>query len=203
MKYLIGLLTAILFTCNVVAQHGNTPVGHVNIGIKGGLNVYNVHNDDGTKYDPRVAYHFGIIGHVHLGNHFAIQPGVIYSAQGAKYIIGNETININLDYIDVPVLFQYMFDNGFRIQAGPQVGFLVSAKTKSDNSTIDNKDDLKPLDLAVSLGLSYVHPSTGLGIDARYNLGVNNINEGNSSKSTNRGFQLGLFYIFRYNHLIN
>ena len=184
MKFLIGFITAILITGVASAQHGNAPAGHLSLGIKGGVNLYNVHNDDNTKYDQRIGYNFGLLGHIHLDNQFAIQPEIVYSTQGAK--IGNT--KYNLDYVNVPVLIQYMFDNGFRIQAGPQVGLLMS--------TTDNKDDFNPIDFGVSIGASYVVPSTGFGIDARYNLGLSNINKSNAVKSTNRGLQLGLFYIF-------
>ena len=198
MKFLIGLMTAILITGVASAQHVNAPAGHVSLGIKGGVNMYNVHNDDNTKYDQRTGYHFGLLGHIHLDNQFAIQPEIVYSAQGAK--IGDT--KYNLDYINVPALFQYMFDNGFRIQAGPQVSFLVSAKSILNNNTTDNKDNLKPIDFGLSIGASYVVPSTGFGIDARYNLGLSNINKSNAVKSTNRGLQLGVFYIFGHNSKI-
>ena len=191
MKFLIVLITAILITGVVSAQHGNTPPGHVNLGLKGGLNLYNLHNDDNTKYDTRVGYHFGLLGHIHFDNHFAIQPEIVYSAQGAKYNVESETAKFNLDYINVPVLFQYMFDNGFRLQAGPQVGLLIGST--------ENKDNFRPIDFGLSFGVSYVFPPTGFGVDARYNLGLTNINENSDVNSTNRGFQLGLFYIFKYN----
>jgi hypothetical protein len=195
MKFLIGLMTAILITGVASAQHGNAPAGNISLGIKGGVNVYNVHNDNDIKYDPRTGYHFGLLGHIHFDNQFAIQPEIVYSAQGAK--IGDT--KYNLDYVNVPVLFQYMFDNGFRLQAGPQAGFLLSAKSKYNNTTTDNKEDLKPIDLCASIGASYVVPSTGFGIDARYNLGLNNINKNSTVNSTNRGLQLGVFYIFGHN----
>jgi len=198
MKFLIGLMTAILITGVASAQHVNAPAGHVSLGIKGGVNMYNVHNDDNTKYDQKTGYHFGLLGHIHLDNQFAIQPEIVYSAQGAK--IGDT--KYNLDYINVPALFQYMFDNGFRIQAGPQVSFLVSAKSILNNNTTDNKDNLKPIDFGLSIGASYVVPSTGFGIDARYNLGLININKDSAVKSTNRGLQLGVFYIFGHNSKI-
>ena len=83
-----------------------------------------------------------------------------------------------------------MFDNGFRLQAGPQLGFLVSA---------ENKNDLNPIELGISYGASYVVPSTGFGIDLRYNIGLTNINKSGDLKSTNRGLQLGVFYIFGHN----
>jgi hypothetical protein len=186
MKFLIGLMTAILVTGVASAQHGNAPAGHVSLGIKGGINLYNVHNNNNTEYDQITGYNFGLLGHIHLNNQWAIQPEIVYSAQGAK----NGDTKYNLGYINVPVLLQYMFDNGFRLQAGPQVGFLVSA---------DNKNDLNPIDFGVSFGASYVVPSTGFGIDARYNLGLSNINKNSAVNSTNRGLQLVWFYIFGYN----
>jgi hypothetical protein len=185
-RFLIGLFTAILITGVASAQHGNAPAGQVNLGIKGGINYYNIHNDNDIKYDPRTGYHFGLFGHIHLKNNFAFQPEIVYSAQGAT----NEGTKYNLDYINVPLLLQYMFDNGFRLQAGPQIGFLVSA---------DNKSDLNPIEFGISYGASYVVPSTGFGIDLRYNIGLNNINKNSDVKSTNRGLQFGLFYIFGHN----
>ena len=182
MKFFIGLIAAILITGVASAQHGNSPSGHINLGIKAGLNMYNIHNDNNTKYDLRTGYHFGLLGHIHINSQWAVQPELVYSAEGAK--------NHNLDYINVPVLLQYMFDNGFRIQAGPQVGFLVSG---------DNKADYNSIDFALSLGVSYVVPSTGFGIDLRYNHGLNDISKSSDVKSTNRGIQLGLFYIFGHN----
>lgn len=89
-----------------------------------------------------------------------------------------------------------MFDNGLRIQAGPQVGLLLSGKSKTNSTTVDNKDNLNPIDFAVSLGAGYIHPATGLGIELRYNLGLTDINKNSTVVSTNRGFQVGLFYIF-------
>jgi len=186
MKFLIGLITAILITGIASAQHSNAPEGHVSLGIKGGINFYNINNDNDIKYDQRTGYHFGLLGHIHIGNQFAVQPELLYSAQGAR----NENTEYNLAYINVPLLLQYMFDNGFRLQAGPQLGFLVSS---------ENLNDLNPIELGISYGVSYVVPSTGFGIDLRYNIGLTNINKSGDIKSTNRGLQLGVFYIFGHN----
>ena len=198
MKLLFTLLTAMLLTSAAVAQHGNTPTGHVSIGIKGGINMYNIHNDNDIKYDYKVGYNFGLLGHIHLNTNFAIQPELVYSLQGAKYSANNTTTNFNLSYINMPVLIQYMFDNGLRLQAGPQIGLLIAAKSKTGGTTIDNKENLKPLDFALSIGAGYIFPPVGLGIDLRYNLGLSNINKTGNVTSTNRGMQLGLFYIFSH-----
>jgi hypothetical protein len=192
MKIYVSLVIILMLcACTAGAQY-------VNIGIKGGLNLYNIKNSNGAKYDTKAGLNAGLIGHIHLDRQFAIQPEVVYSSQGAKYTtVGIET-KLNLGYINVPVLIQYMFDNGFRIEAGPQVGFLISAKSETNNINIDVKNNLQSVDFGLGAGLSYVNPSTGFSIDGRYNLGLSNINESSSVKSTNKGFQLGIFYLFKH-----
>ena len=92
-----------------------------------------------------------------------------------------------------------MFDNGFRLQAGPQVGFLISAKSETNGVKADIKNQLKKIDFAVSAGVGYVHPPSGFGVDLRYNLGLSNINDDNTdNKLTNRGVQFGVFYLFNH-----
>lgn len=165
---------------------------HANIGVKGGLNLSNI-NGNGQA-DVKPGLHLGLFTHVHLTKQFAFQPEIMYSAQGTKY--GGSDNSLNLDYINIPLLFQYMFDNGFRLQAGPQVGLLVNAKTKSGNTTVNVKDGYNSLDLGLSIGGSYVFVDSGFGLDARYNHGLSNIHDSNSLNATNRGFQLGVFYLF-------
>ena len=198
MKFLFLLMTTFLIAGAVSAQNINSPKGHINFGIKGGMNLYNIHNDNASTYDPKIGFNLGVLGHIHVAKHFALQPEIQYSAQGAKYTNDNGN-KINLNYINVPVLLQYMWDNGFRLEAGPQAGILVNAKSDNNGNKIDIKNNYNPLDLALSFGASYIHPSTGIGIDARYNLGLNDIKKNDDLKSTNRGLQVGLFYIFGHN----
>lgn len=190
-KILSVAVAAILFAGAAAAQN-------VNIGIKGGVNIANINNDDGTKYNARTGFNLGLLGHIHLAPQLALQPEVVYSAQGVKYTTAGLETKLKLDYINVPVLLQYMFDNGFRLQAGPQVGFLINAKNEINSNSINVKDSYKKVDFGISGGIGYVNTPTGLGVDARYNLGLSKINEAGSNKLTNRVFQIGLFYLFNH-----
>lgn len=185
--YLIAIITMLFMTVSTADAQ------NVNIGTKIGLNSYSIDNDMGPGFDSNLGIHAGLIGHIHLSRQLGLQPEIFYSMQGAK----RGGTSYNLDYINVPVLFQYMFDNGFRIQAGPQVGFLVRAKAENNNSSVDIKDDFKTIDAGLSFGASYIH-SSNLGIDARYNLGLSDITESSSVESKSRGFQVGLFYLFNH-----
>ncbi len=190
-RYLNLALSAILIGGTVSAQH-------VNIGIKGGLNLFTINNSSGPKYDTKPNFNLGLLGHIHLAKDLALQPELVYSGQGAKFGSGSTETKVNLGYINVPVLLQYMFDNGFRLQAGPQIGFLVNAKSKTNNVSTDIKNSIKPVDFAIGAGVGYVHPASGFGVDARYNFGLSDINENSPIKSMNRGAQLGVFYLFNH-----
>ena len=187
MKLFMGLVFVVLMASTASAQN-------INFGIKGGLNLYNIHNDNGIEYDKRTGFHVGLLWHVHVTQNFAIQPEVVYSVQGAKFSDNNK---LTLGYLNVPVMFQIMFNNGFRLEAGPQVGFLIHAQSEASGSSEDVKDNLEELDLGIGMGLGYISPS-GFGIDARYNYGLSNVNNSDLVTSTNRGYQLGVFYQFSH-----
>ncbi len=193
MKFILSTVAAVVFMIGTAnAQHGSA---HSAFGIKGGANFYNLNSDPDNDAKTLVGFNAGVLGHIHLSKMFAFQPEVVYSSQGARVELPGDDAKIKLGYINVPMMVQYMFDNGFRIEAGPQVGFLISGKQEIGNAKIDIKDNLSNVDFGVGAGLSYVHPKSGLGIDARYNLGLTNIAEGGGS-AKNRGAQVGLFYLF-------
>jgi len=126
---------------------------------------------------------------------WALQPEVVYSGQGAE--VGNT--HVKLDYINIPLMIQYMFNNGFRIEAGPQLGLLIAAKNEVGDNETETKDHYNTPDFGVGLGISYLSYS-GFGVGGRYNIGVSNISETASPNIKNRVFQLGVFYLFDHHH---
>jgi hypothetical protein len=164
----------------------------VNIGIKGGLNLHTVNNNNTEpSYSNKPSFHLGLLGHIHMGDQFGLQPEIVFSRQGARY---DNNLTLDLNYFNVPILFQYMFDNGFRLQAGPQIGVLAGAKADG----VDVKNEYKGGDFGLTFGASYVNPASGFGVDARYNAGLSDINESDAISAYNRGFQLGVFYLFKH-----
>lgn len=174
---------------------------NVQLGLKAGLNVSNLSNSNGSDMGSKLGPHAGLLAHIHMAPSFAIQPEIMYSEQGAKYTISNGEHELKLQYINIPLQFQYMFNNGFRLQTGPQVGFLAGVKDKvGDAETgIFTSEDFKTVDFSWSAGVGYLSYS-GLGVDARYNFGLSNINDGGSNILKNKVFQVGLFYMFNSNH---
>lgn len=167
----------------------------MNIGIKGGLNFSSIQGDNSSESNSKIGFNLGLLGHVHISKQFALQPEIVYSLQGAESRSGGNDLSLNLNYVNIPMLFQYMFNNGFRLEAGPQLGILASAKSEINNSSTNQKANFKSTDLSLVVGVSYVKPATGFGFDLRYNHGFTNINETAAFNSYNRVVQLGVFYL--------
>lgn len=189
MKKISLFLCALLFGAVVFAQNAA-------IGLKAGLNVANLGNSSGNEMGSKLGLNAGLLAHIHLTPQLALQPEVVYSGQGAKYTVSDGEHDLSLNYINIPVQLQYMFSNGFRIQTGPQVGFLASVKDKVRDVETNNftSQDFKTVDFSWTAGLSYLSYS-GLGIDGRYNFGISNINNYGSNILHNNVFQIGLFYM--------
>jgi hypothetical protein len=170
-------------------------------GLKGGLNVATLSNSQGTDFNTKLGFHAGLLAHIHLSPSLALQPEITYSSQGAKYTASDVEHELGLNYINIPLQLQYMFDNGFRIQTGPQLGILASVNDKLNDVETGNftSDDFKSIDFAWSAGLGYLTYS-GFGIDARYNFGLSNINDFGTNNLKNNVFQVGLFYMLNNNH---
>ncbi len=184
---------AILFATAASAQM------EAHFGIKGGMNASELHstNNGGNKMDTKIGFHAGVLAHIHAKHsNWGIQPEVMYSLEGAKQTVAGIKTDYNMGYINVPVLVQYMFDNGFRIEAGPQIGFLMNAKNTTGSIKTDAKDNYKSTAFSIPVGVGYLTRS-GLGFDARYSFGISDLNKtSSSSKLHGNNFQFGLFYQF-------
>jgi hypothetical protein len=172
-------------------------------GIKGGVNIARLGIEpDPGGIDSKVGYHAGLLSHIHLSRQWALQPELTYSLQGMNQTVGGTRYPYNLGYLNIPVLVQYMFDNGFRLEAGPQLGLLLAAKQKGGGTTTDIRDNFKSTDISLGFGLGYLTKS-GFGLDGRYNLGLSKINSSSTGNEVkNRVIQLGIFYMFDNRHKV-
>jgi Outer membrane protein beta-barrel domain len=184
-----------LFSLHTVQAQG------VHFGLKAGLNaaMLTIKNQGETEFKPGL--HAGGLAHVHVLDQLALQPELMYSGQGGKQIINNTEYKNNLHYLNLPVLLQYMFNNGFRLQAGPQLGFLLKAQQEANNNEANVIQRYRNIDVSLPVGLSYVSNS-GLGLDLRWAFGLNNINDVGNRQPVirNQVGQVGLFYLLNYHH---
>lgn len=197
MKTIVLVMSFSVVTLFAQAQkkHAHTQP-HAEFGLKGGLNISGVHVQNSSSPDPKPSFHLGALAHIHITKYFALQPEMMYSGQGFKQTIVNTDYKYNLHYINIPVLAQFMVGDGFRLETGPQLGILAAARQRVGGTSTGIKDNYKPVDFGWVVGAGYIFPS-GFGVDARYNLGISNINDVSATNVNNRVFQAGVFYQFR------
>ncbi|MBA4057718.1 MAG: hypothetical protein C0490_23590, partial [Marivirga sp.] len=72
-------------------------------GIKGGLNLSNLINDEVTNNDAKVGFHAGVYGQLFVNEGFAVQPELNFSTKGNRvttnYGIIDQETKFNLSYL--------------------------------------------------------------------------------------------------------
>ncbi|MBU4537970.1 MAG: PorT family protein [Weeksellaceae bacterium] len=188
-------------------------------GIKAGMNVSSLSNDSSlSDQQSKIGFNAGVFMNAPLAENFSIQPELIYTQYGAKGTYNADVVTSNgvqnqkfssathLDYIALPVMFQYNATPSFYLEAGPEFGLSVSAKDKVKNETTgetlaesDNyKDSINGFNFGVGLGAGYYF-TPNVGLTARYVAGLTDIAKDRPSGSDsvkNNVFQVGLAYKF-------
>ncbi|KIA99210.1 hypothetical protein OA93_06155 [Flavobacterium sp. KMS] len=198
-------------TLSIVAvlAFGFANAQEVKFGVKGGINLSTL-TGDVEDASSKVGFQVGGFAEIKLTEKFSVQPEVLYSLQGAKSE-GSEfgytsKSTLNLSYLNIPVMAKYYVAEKFSLEAGPQIGFLLSAKDdtkvtvdgESSSEKINVKDDYKSIDFGVNFGAGYDF-TENLSAGLRYNLGLSNIAEtveGENYKVKNSVFSLSVAYKF-------
>ncbi|MEQ9467374.1 MAG: porin family protein [Ekhidna sp.] len=176
MKKTLLTLSLIFFSVVAFSQ------ASVSLGIKAGANFANT-NISGSE--SITSFHGGAYGLIKLAN-IGIQPEMLFSKQGASF----STADVDLSYLNVPVMVKFYLPMGLNLQAGPQFGIL----TKAESGSVDVKDAYKSSDISAALGAGWDAPF-GLQFTARYVLGLSDINDsGAGDEVKNRTFQLSIGY---------
>ncbi|WPO80990.1 porin family protein [Chryseobacterium sp. JJR-5R] len=206
-----GSLAFAQTTTTTTTTSNMSPDSAVRFGIKAGMNVSSL-SDNGSLEDQgsKIGFNAGVFANIPVGSMFSVQPEVLYSQYGDKYDtrIGNNTYSYanHLDYITVPVMLQYNLIPNLYVEAGPEFGFMVSAKNKAKNETNNNvisesgnyKDNFSTFNFGIGLGAGYYF-TDNIGITARYVAGLTDIAKdrpNNSDAIRNNVFQVGLAFKF-------
>jgi len=163
----------IILCAIAVMVFGFTNAQKTKFGVKGGLNLTTF--SGGNYYDAKslVGFQVGGFAEIKVIERLSIQPEVLFSTQGAKLDGGSfGDFNSKLNYINVPVLAKFYITKQFTAEAGPQLGFLVSAKQDGHNA----KDSFKSVDTGFNFGLGY-NFTENVSVGLRYTVGLANIGD--------------------------
>lgn len=174
----------------------------VTYGLRGGLNLTNrsTSSKNSVKMDNRTGFHGGLILQYHTDSNFMVQPEILYSQKGYKYLFIAEH-TVGMDYVEVPVLLKYNIEaaRGLHLQptVAPYVGYAVIAKDVSKNTDVDLMDKINKIDYGVDLGLDIQLLNQVL-VGARYKIGLADYDYPSSSsvKYNHNGIIFSLGFLF-------
>lgn len=148
-------------------------------GVKAGLNYAYINGSDVKDINPTFKYHAGAIINIGITQFFSIQPEFLYSVKGYS----SDQVDLDLTYLDVPILVKLKFTDQINLHFGPQLGYLISANQKTALGEDDVKDQLRSFDLALAAGLEY-EMNSGLSFGARYTFSVESIGDDYEEETT-------------------
>lgn len=188
----------------------------VKYGAKLGLNMSNFAGD-AENTDAKLGFQVGGFAEIKITDKFAVQPELMFSAQGAKseesYSSGGYTSlsedTQKFNYINIPVMAKYYATEKLYIEAGPQIGFLMSAKSEyketvtfgGETEVTSGSDDVKEFvnstDFGLGLGLGF-NFTENIGAGLRYTSGLSNLAKDAPAgyKVTNSNIALSVSYKF-------
>ncbi|MBC7643170.1 MAG: PorT family protein [Flavobacterium sp.] len=201
----------LILAAAAVFAFGATNAQDMKFGVKAGLNVSNLSTTvpAGASVDALYGANFGVFGDFKVSDKFSVQPEILYSMQGAKLVASGSGFNYeekqSTNYINIPIMAKFFVIEKLSLQAGPQIGFLMSAKADVTtnfpgftNGSTDVKSNYNSVDFGFNLGAGY-DITENIAVDLRYNLGLSELEKtvpAGTSASKNRVFSLNFGYKF-------
>lgn len=161
----------ILFVTAIVCC-ANFANAQVSGGIKGGVNLANqkweieFQGESVSETFKGTSFHIGGYLNYLLSDVVSLQPELLYNSLKVD-LDGDET---SLNYLSVPVMLGYAFDdNRLILQAGPQLGMLLS----TDPSELKDEEAYKSIDFSFNLGA--VVNFNKFNLSVRYAIGLTSL----------------------------
>ncbi|MGJ5641550.1 porin family protein [Formosa sp. S-31] len=147
-------------------------------GVRAGMNISNLdfESEVPSGNTHRNGFMIGFLAQYGVSEHFSISPEVQFSAEGAK------DKDLRLDYINVPVLAKYLFNERLAFGVGPQMGIKVH----------EYEDGYKNLMFSGVASLEYLVLDDFF-IDVRYSYGFTNVfDDDQFYEAKNSNIQIGI-----------
>ncbi len=203
MKKFTTLCLSLLFAATSFAQ---TEPGTFTLLPKMGLNLSSLTKSE-FEMDMKAGFCGGFELNYQLNKSFSLTLGALYSQQGCKHSKNDIKTTVNLEYLNVPVLFNFHITNGLVAKVGVQPGLLLSDKMHIEAKGVSGetyfrdyvraipeykKTNMRDYDIAIPIGLSYEFSNFVL--DARYCPGIVSLFDHWELTNKNSVFQFTLGY---------
>ena len=205
MKKFTTLCLSLLFAATTFAQ---TEPGTFSLLPKVGLNLSSLTKSK-FEVDTRTGFCGGIELNYQLNKSFSLTLGALYSLQGCKQTDKDHKTTVKIEYLNVPVLFNFHITNGLVAKVGVQPGLVLSDRIHQERKGVSGdmcfrdyvrslpeykNTNMRDYDIAIPIGLSYEF--SNIVLDARYCPGLVSLFDHSELTNKNSVFQFTLGYKF-------
>ncbi|MER2997724.1 porin family protein [Pontibacter populi] len=170
----------------------------------------NFAKDWNDKVEASTGLQIGGVANIKFNETFSVQPELLFTQKGYKYVSDTRTVTGKYDYLELPLLAKISFGapdfQGF-ITAGPTFGYWASGKDtfkiggREFSEDVDFDDDLTEnrTEVGGSIGAGFAAylGAGSLNFDLRYGAGFTNTFESDEDgKLKNSGFSVSVAYLF-------
>ncbi|MEM1135454.1 MAG: outer membrane beta-barrel protein [Bacteroidota bacterium] len=119
-----------------------------------GASAAQIDGDDLGGFD-KAGFQLGAGVSFPLSEKFLIQPEMMFSQKGSKARENEPFFNWQLNYIDIPLILNYVFSKSIDFQVGLGANYLLSARFDDGSGFIDQSEAFKTIDFAGNIGIEY------------------------------------------------
>ena len=209
MKKILLTGISVMFFGLTNAQDTKSTGKNIEFGAKAGLNLSMVKASKDGDSKMKAGFHVGGVVEFKFSDKIGLQPELMYSQEGGEYeytanvgsSIYTSNQKITLNKIIMPVIFKYYVIEGLSIEAGPQLDYIINAKSDNNVTVLGSSGAIMyDVDMDDNPGTVVVRQDDGSMDSARiyHDYGLNKLNFG---FNLGAGYKLpmGLFFQARYN----
>jgi outer membrane protein with beta-barrel domain len=168
-----------------------------------------------VQTSSRTGFYAGGYLNLSLGDIISIEPGLYYSQKGytmkgdfnikaMDFIGANAGAQLQLSYIDAPLVMKANLAKGLQVFAGPQISYLAHSNLQVNagalglslfRKNMDVTDNFNKWDVALTGGLTYQF-ANGINIQAAYDYGLSKVDANKTFKSYNNVVKVGVGFTF-------
>ena len=145
--------------------------------VQGGLNLMQMKASAmglSIEFDSDAALNLGVIADFKGTDNFNLRSGLLYNGNSSSLTFDGEKTKITVNYLSLPLLGRVKVSEGLYAIAGPQINFLLSAKSRYDGETSDDKESINSSSFSGLFGAEYqLSDKFRLGIN--YTAGLSNL----------------------------
>jgi hypothetical protein len=187
--------SALVLALLVVASPAAASAQVVEWGGKAGMNRATWGGSGIVTAEARLGLIAGAFASIYFHPLFAVQPEILYSMKGSAFEGGGETLTMEQDFLEIPILVKLRIplEGGGSLRpsifAGPALGFELKCDAVLDSDESSMKRPCEDPDLAgipttdrdvgllFGLEARFALRNLNVGLEARYNVGLTNIDD--------------------------